>query len=140
MCYIYVYAKTYRPAMGVDVILNIHTHCTGALIQDRKLGLVVEQSGHLHEIDVLGKSVTAVPKVDQLTENDTQIHSHRATPASHCRFRCKNKALLQMCLLASREGLSSPAGPTPQRVKAQTSCICQTMTGWARKTKERQWR
>lgn len=110
MCYIYVYAKTYRPAMGVDVILNIHTHCTGALVQDRKLGLVVEQSGHLHEIDVLGKSVTA----------DTQIHSHSTTPVSHCRFRCEDKALLQMCLLASREGALIPRRPAPADMTPQT--------------------
>lgn len=34
--------------MAVDVILHIYTHCTGALIQNGELGLVVEKSGHLH--------------------------------------------------------------------------------------------
>lgn len=39
----------HRPAVAVDEILHIYTHCTGALIQNGKLGLVVEQSGHLHK-------------------------------------------------------------------------------------------
>lgn len=38
---------SYLPAVAVDVILHIHTHGTGALIQDGELRLVVEQSGHL---------------------------------------------------------------------------------------------
>ena len=33
--------------MAVDEVLHVHTHRTGALIQDGKLGLVVEQPGHL---------------------------------------------------------------------------------------------
>lgn len=38
---------SYLPAVAVDVILHIHTHGTGALVQDGKLRLVVEQSRHL---------------------------------------------------------------------------------------------
>lgn len=41
--------KSYRPAVAVNEILHIYTHCTGALIQNGKLGLVVEQSGHLND-------------------------------------------------------------------------------------------
>lgn len=33
--------------MAVDVVLHIHTHRAGALVQDGKLRLVVEQSRHL---------------------------------------------------------------------------------------------
>lgn len=38
---------SYLPAVAVDVILHIHTHGTGALVQDGELRLVVEESGHL---------------------------------------------------------------------------------------------
>lgn len=38
---------SYLPAVAVDVILHIYTHSTGALVQDGKLRLVVEQSRHL---------------------------------------------------------------------------------------------
>lgn len=38
----------HRPTVAVDEILHVYTNCTGALIQDGKLGPVVKQSGHLH--------------------------------------------------------------------------------------------
>lgn len=34
-------------AVGINVVLHIHAHCASALVQDCKLGLVVEESGHL---------------------------------------------------------------------------------------------
>lgn len=40
--------QSYRPAVAVDVVLHINAHSARALIQNGKLGLVVEQSGHLH--------------------------------------------------------------------------------------------
>lgn len=40
--------EPYRPAVAVDVILHIYAHCAGALIQDGKLWLVIEEAGHLH--------------------------------------------------------------------------------------------
>lgn len=49
-------AGSYRPAVAVDVILHIYAHCTGALVQNGKLGLVVEKSCHLSietEMDIL---------------------------------------------------------------------------------------
>lgn len=37
----------YRSAVAVDEVLHINAYSTGALIQDGKLGLMVEQTGHL---------------------------------------------------------------------------------------------
>lgn len=37
----------YLPAVAVDVVLHVHAHGTGALVQDGELRLVVEESGHL---------------------------------------------------------------------------------------------
>ncbi len=39
----------YLPTVRVYEALHIHADCTGALVQDSKLGLVVEQSGHLKQ-------------------------------------------------------------------------------------------
>lgn len=41
--------EPYRPAVAVDVILHIYAHCAGALVQDGKLRLVIEEAGHLHD-------------------------------------------------------------------------------------------
>ena len=41
---------TYISAVLVHGSLDIHTHCTGALVEDGKLGLVVEQTGHLKQM------------------------------------------------------------------------------------------
>ena len=37
----------YLSAVGVDVVLHVHAHCAGALVQDGKLGFVVKEPGHL---------------------------------------------------------------------------------------------
>lgn len=39
----------YLPAMAVDVVLHIYTYSTGALIQNGKLRLVIEQPSHLQQ-------------------------------------------------------------------------------------------
>lgn len=48
ICVCDAYFELYRPAVAVDVILHIYTHCAGAFIQNSKLWFVVEESGHLH--------------------------------------------------------------------------------------------
>lgn len=43
-------SDAHRPTVAVDEVLHVDTHSTGALIQDGKLGLVVEESGHSHSL------------------------------------------------------------------------------------------
>lgn len=43
----------YLPAMAIDVVLHIHTYSTGALIQNSKLRLVIEQPSHLQQNKLL---------------------------------------------------------------------------------------
>ena len=83
----------YLPTVAVYVILYIHTDSTGALIQDGKLGLVVEQPGHLHSqqqhittagkqqhITTAGKQQTTLihytlsSEIEYATENTTPAH------------------------------------------------------------------
>lgn len=49
VCVYDVFVGSDLSAVAVDVILYIHTHRTGALVQNGKLGLVVEESGHLRK-------------------------------------------------------------------------------------------
>lgn len=51
--------KPYRPAVAVDVILHIYAHCAGALVQDGKLRLVVEEASHLHDTTDTTVTMTA---------------------------------------------------------------------------------